>query len=228
MSIEDDFHKAMLEIYNQVGKEVGYWANYFLREVKQHGGLACAHKMLLPRKNQSVQKGLQALIDAGRTEISVEALVLRTEFSILFSDLERQEAKNRLNKLPNYTIRKDVPPDSVFPEMLPFDLPYVEGAVRKITINIYERDQKARAACLAKHGYSCAVCDMNFKEKYGLIGEKFIHVHHKKPLATIRVEYKLNPTKDLIPVCPNCHAMLHTKEPPMTIYELKELIKLKN
>jgi len=208
MSIENDFHEAMLEIYQQAGKEAGYWARRFLRAVKQHGGLEYAHRMLLPRKNNSIQSGLQALIDVGRVDISVETLVLRTEFSSLFSDIELQEARRRLDGLPDYAKRKDVSPDLVFPETLPQGLPYIEGAVRKITINAYERDQNARAACLAKHGYSCAVCTMNFKDKYGFMGEGFIHVHHKKPLATIRSEYKLDPAKDLVRVLKVSHKVV--------------------
>jgi 5-methylcytosine-specific restriction protein A len=62
---------------------------------------------------------------------------------------------------------------------------------------------------------------MSFEELYGIIGKGFIHVHHKKPLAGTRAEYKVNPPKDLVPVCPNCHAMLHTTNPPLGIEELK-------
>lgn len=225
MSLEDNFHEAMLAVYTQAGKEVGYWASYFLRAVRRHGGLETAHRMLLPLKNESIQSGLQALIDAGRADISVESLVLRPQFQPLFSELELNEARRRLSTFPDYTIRKRVQSDSVFPETLPPDLPYFEGAVRKVTINSYERDPKARAVCLARHGYNCSVCNINFKEKYGAIGEQFIHVHHKKPLATIRKNYELKPTKDLVPVCPNCHAMLHTSEPPLSVSELKSIIE---
>lgn len=54
-----------------------------------------------------------------------------------------------------------------------------------------------------------------------VIGKGFIHVHHKKPMATSRRAYRLNPEKDLVPVCPNCHAMLHTSDPPLSVDELK-------
>ena len=225
MSLEETFHEAMLVVYTQAGKEVGYWANYFLRSVRRHGGLETAHRMLLPLKNESIQSGLQALIDSGRADISVESLVLRPQFKSLFSEPELSEARRRLSTFPDYTIRKNVQIDSIFPETLPPDLPYFEGAVRKVTINSYERDPKARAACLTRHGYNCSVCNINFKEQYGVIGEKFIHVHHKKPLATIRKDYEIKPTKDLVPVCPNCHAMLHTSEPPLSVSELKVIIE---
>jgi 5-methylcytosine-specific restriction protein A len=34
--------------------------------------------------------------------------------------------------------------------------------------------------------------------------------------------YQINPEKDLIPVCPNCHAMLHRKSPPFLPDEIKK------
>jgi hypothetical protein len=100
---------------------------------------------------------------------------------------------------------------------------YIEGRVCQVVVNRYERDRSARSACLKKHGYSCSICGMDFSERYGAIGEGFIHVHHLRPLALKKAEYRLNATKDLAPVCPNCHAMLHTIDPPLDIDELREI-----
>jgi 5-methylcytosine-specific restriction protein A len=99
-----------------------------------------------------------------------------------------------------------------------------EGISRTIKVNSYERNEKARQACLKHHGYRCSVCDLSFEEKYGNIGQKFIHVHHILPLKDIRKNYEVNPIKDLRPVCPNCHSMLHKKDPPYSINELKKII----
>ncbi|WP_429747529.1 HNH endonuclease [Vibrio clamense] len=101
---------------------------------------------------------------------------------------------------------------------------FTEGAKKQVTVNSYERCPKARQACLDKHGYSCKVCGFSFLEVYGEIGKGFIHVHHIKPLAGISENYEVKPTKDLVPVCPNCHAMLHTKSPPLSIDELKSIM----
>lgn len=51
-----------------------------------------------------------------------------------------------------------------------------------------------------------------------------IHVHHITPLSEIGERYKLDPVKDLRPVCPNCHAMIHRQKPSLTIEELKALM----
>jgi len=99
-----------------------------------------------------------------------------------------------------------------------------EGAKKQITVNIYERDSKARQECIKKYGYVCSVCNFDFEKVYGDIGKEFIHVHHLKPLSEIKEEYKLNPITDLRPVCPNCHAMLHKKRPTYRINELKKIL----
>lgn len=52
---------------------------------------------------------------------------------------------------------------------------------------------------------------MDFQEVYGELGKDFIHVHHIKPLSEIDSTYVVDYKNDLIPICPNCHAMLHRK-----------------
>jgi predicted HNH restriction endonuclease len=100
-----------------------------------------------------------------------------------------------------------------------------EGAVKRITINAYERNSIARKKCIAHYGHKCAVCSFDFAEVYGAIGKDFIHVHHLKQLSEIKREYVVDPVKDLVPVCPNCHAMLHRREPPLAINELRSIFK---
>ena len=99
-----------------------------------------------------------------------------------------------------------------------------EGALVKVKANKYERNQKARKECVKKKGYRCMVCGQDFETTYGEIGKGFIHVHHVTPISTIGKQYKLNVDTDLVPVCPNCHYMLHRKDPPYTIEELKEIM----
>lgn len=100
-----------------------------------------------------------------------------------------------------------------------------EGALIKVLANKYERNQKARKECVAKKGYKCIVCGQDFEATYGEIGKGFIHVHHLTPISTIGKEYQLNVDTDLVPVCPNCHYMLHRKNPPYTIEELKDKLQ---
>jgi predicted restriction endonuclease len=118
--------------------------------------------------------------------------------------------------------RHRLPPENIHPETVPEGKKYVTGAVRQVLINAYERDPGARKACIQRHGTTCLVCGLNFEEQYGPIGKGFIHVHHRKPLATREI-YRLDPINDLVPVCPNCHCMLHSSEPPLSIEQLKVL-----
>lgn len=98
-----------------------------------------------------------------------------------------------------------------------------EGAQRTIKVNAYERNAKARQQCIEHYGARCSVCDFDFEREYGPIGKGFIHVHHMVPLADIGRAYEVDPENDLIPVCPNCHAMLHSSKETLTIEELKSL-----
>ncbi|WP_425146831.1 HNH endonuclease [Deinococcus sp.] len=117
-------------------------------------------------------------------------------------------------------------PDMIEPEF--GEVPpqrYAEGASRLVTVNAYERNQAARKACIAYHGSICAVCDSDTAEFYGPIADDFIHVHHLKPLSEIGERYSVNPETDLVPVCPNCHAMLHRRTPPHEVEELRAVIQ---
>lgn len=99
-----------------------------------------------------------------------------------------------------------------------------EGAKKIITVNKYERSKKAREKCLEYHGYNCKVCNELLEDKYGYIAINYIHVHHLKKIADIGKEYTINPTKDLVPICPNCHSMIHRLDPMLSIEELKSII----
>jgi 5-methylcytosine-specific restriction protein A len=98
-----------------------------------------------------------------------------------------------------------------------------QGGAVLDTSKRYERSRVNRAACLAIHGDRCCVCGMRFEEDYGIRGKGFIHVHHLAPVSTIGPDHIVNPRTDLVPVCPNCHAMLHRTVPPMRPADLVTL-----
>lgn len=105
---------------------------------------------------------------------------------------------------------------------------YPEGWLKSVMVNAYERNSAARTMCIEIHGLNCHVCDMNFEDVYGEIGKDFIHVHHKVSVSTYKGRrYEVDPKEDLVPVCPNCHAMLHRNEPPFSVEELRNIIRLK-
>lgn len=101
---------------------------------------------------------------------------------------------------------------------------YSEGSLRTVKVNSYERDSAAREACVQHFGAVCQACDSDFSKIYGEMGSGFIHVHHRVPLASIGEKYSPDPVKDLVPVCPNCHAMLHRQSPPLEVEQLKVIV----
>ncbi|MBO7500903.1 MAG: HNH endonuclease [Fibrobacterales bacterium] len=99
-----------------------------------------------------------------------------------------------------------------------------EGDRFSVVVNKYERSTVNRFLCIARYGVACSVCGFDFKKKYGAMGDGFIHVHHVIPISKLGPGYVIDPEKDLIPVCPNCHAMLHRKDPPYMPEELRQII----
>ena len=102
-----------------------------------------------------------------------------------------------------------------------FEEELTEGTQKTLCTKRYERSRKARQRCLAHYGYSCKICGMNFALMYGPQFEDIIEVHHVVPVSQIGKTYVVDPIKDLIPVCPNCHAALHSK--PNGTYTTDEL-----
>ncbi len=108
--------------------------------------------------------------------------------------------------------------------LMPDEKRYEEGAKSLVLSNKYERNPINREICLAANGVVCKICGFDFEKVYGKIGKGFIHVHHIETVASHGGAYYLNPITDMIPVCPNCHAMLHRKDPPYLPEEIKQLI----
>ena len=99
-----------------------------------------------------------------------------------------------------------------------------EGAKIRVEVNRYERSPVNRAACISHFGSLCQVCGFDFYERYGSLGSDYIEVHHRVPVSEMMGSYRLDPIKDLIPVCANCHAMIHRGHPPLSVESMRELI----
>lgn len=100
-----------------------------------------------------------------------------------------------------------------------------EGEKKSKFITYYERNPKLRRQAIAIHGCNCAACGFNFGEFYGEYAEGFIHVHHVKPVAELGGSAMINPETDLIPLCANCHSVVHRKKSnTLSTDELKQLI----
>lgn len=96
-----------------------------------------------------------------------------------------------------------------------------EGALTKMLVNKYERNPKNRAICISFYGSMCRGCGFSFGDFYGDFAKDYIHVHHLTPVSTIGENYVINPIKDLVPLCPNCHNAVHLSNPPLSLEDLK-------
>lgn len=99
-----------------------------------------------------------------------------------------------------------------------------EGALKTVELTLYERNAEARKLCIAHYGPTCQACGMNYEDKYGSIGTDLIHVHHVTPLSAIGEAYQVDPIRDLIPLCATCHHVVHRRDPPYSVAEMRAAI----
>lgn len=110
---------------------------------------------------------------------------------------------------------------------------YFEGKMSESTRNISKRNSEARKKCLEHYfpsgeHYNCKICGFDFEEKYGEIGKRYIEVHHiiSHTVTSKKFgEHEINPIKNLIPVCSNCHSIIHRSKIPLEIEEMEKIIK---
>lgn len=127
-----------------------------------------------------------------------------------------------LLRIGSYWYASDNEVSSRLPEELNAEEALIEGASITVPVNTFERNPAARAKCIKHHGYKCAICSFDFEEFYGPVGRSYIHVHHIVPLSEIRELHNVDPSKDMVPICPNCHAIVHRTRPALGIAQLRE------
>lgn len=85
-----------------------------------------------------------------------------------------------------------------------------------------------RKKCIEFQGWRCKGCGLDFREKYGDLGIDFIEVHHLFPISQTSGKHTVDPAKELVPLCPNCHAMIHRlKGEEMSLEKLRSYINPK-
>lgn len=129
------------------------------------------------------------------------------------------------DELLEFLVSRDRQGDATLPEEVPAGQTYKEGSVQRSLVDRYERNARARKDCIRHYGATCFLCGFDFVAEYGEVITGLIHVHHLKPLASIGSDYKIDPIQDLRPVCPNCHAVLHRREPPYSLEEVQQFLQ---
>lgn len=100
-----------------------------------------------------------------------------------------------------------------------------EGEFRRV-----ERFERKRCSELTKRSkaalneFTCSACGFNFEGVYGSLGQNFIELHHSKALGSMDAQGEIVRSSDLVPLCSNCHRMIHRRSPPLTVQELRKII----
>jgi 5-methylcytosine-specific restriction enzyme A len=209
-----EFHSLYQSIHNvpatcpDLAKAVGY---------KNHGGVNSAYANLGTR----IARNLDWTLPVNPATFIVE-WAQRKNSNDCWRCTLRPEVFEALKILGWVTSTKAVPTN--FPDEVNRSEVLCEGAVYQVLVNAYERNPQARQKCIDHYGTQCYPCKFDFSEHFGELGEGFIHVHHLRPISEIGDEYEIDPVKDLCPVCPNCHAMIHRRSPPYSIEEIRMIL----
>ena len=110
----------------------------------------------------------------------------------------------------------------------------IEGTQAIVKTRVYKRSSKLREKAIQFYTVDdrikCQACCFDFEEFYGEYGKNFIEIHHQKPVFQFdgddlekTIEEAL---KNVIPVCSNCHRMIHRKrDKPLSLEQLKDYVQ---
>jgi len=97
-----------------------------------------------------------------------------------------------------------------------------EGHLRLRTATKASRSQALRKLALKMHGSICTACGLDFHAKYKAVKRDCIELHHVVPISE---GIRENTIKNLIPLCPNCHRVAHTTQPPLSISAIRRMLQ---
>lgn len=107
---------------------------------------------------------------------------------------------------------------------------YDESKAAVVSAKQMRRSQEARAECIRLKGCNCNICGFDFEKAYGELGKDYIEVHHITPIGELSTAENYDgtdPAKDLVPLCSNCHAMIHRRKVPYQPDEIKATLKIR-
>ncbi len=177
---------------------------------------------------ESVTKaGIQGLEYPGFNQWKSSRLITANGESILLDVLRQRFEHDK--PFPAHFDSPESPKSPVFSSNRPVsnlerDDEFYEGSLRRISVEVRERDAAARKACIAKHGAKCFICGFDFGKFYGPEADGFIHVHHREMLSKSTAKRKVDPINDLVPLCPNCHSVVHLNKEAYEVEQVKDMV----
>lgn len=179
------------------------------------------------RNKIAVHGEMRAADDALGQKYSIQ---LKTYSDFLESKAFKKLSKHKINTEGKTRSHKKTQPQATEQPVAPKFREETEGERKHITqeTEVIYRNPQLRLQCLAKYGYQCQCCGMDFAEMYGKeLGENFIEVHHLKPISTFETDgVPENFLENLVPLCSNCHSMIHhIRESEHPLRDLREAYK---
>ena len=141
------------------------------------------------------------------------------------SVVQEEEEDNSTSNDSEGSIRKPVTISTIFSEG---EYGETDGQDKEFRI----RNMKLRKACIEyfkqiHDGHIiCECCGFDYTKAYK-IDDEYIEIHHRFPFAHTEGEHLVNAATDLVPLCANCHRMIHHgqggKGKCMSVEELKQI-----
>lgn len=85
--------------------------------------------------------------------------------------------------------------------------------------------ERIKKECLDYYGAICDICGFDYGYTYGESYEHYIGVHNVTGVEGDEILPDTDPIKDIIPICHNCHHIIHSKTPPIPVDKMRKMIK---
>ncbi|MEA2099621.1 MAG: HNH endonuclease [Campylobacterota bacterium] len=197
-----------------------------VRNLKSHNtfenlGLAVYHS-----KEKGERSGSFRITNHGKKYLAENITIVNY---LLNNHFDSQELKDAFGKAH---INRNKPQEiEIFDE----NLLIYEGMENITSSKKYKRSKLLRDKAI-KHftdengRIKCKVCDFDFEEFYGEHGKAYIEIHHQKPVFQFdgddMKQTITQALKNLIPVCANCHRMIHrSRENSLSCDDMKKIVK---
>lgn len=84
---------------------------------------------------------------------------------------------------------------------------------------------KLKKECIDYYGAICDICGFDFGYTYGEAFEQCIDVHNQNSVEWEEILSTTHPTEDLIPICHNCHHIIHSTVPAISVEKMRKMVK---
>ena len=129
----------------------------------------------------------------------------------------------------NYSYLTTPEPKTGESENIDEDEEFPEGRILSRSHRFKERNfelvKKKKLQVFQKTGkLACEVCNFEFTEFYGDMGQGCAECHHNIPIAELQGEQGIK-LSDLSILCPNCHRVIHRRRPWLMVQQLRDLLR---